>query len=218
MILLEHPQGSKEWLQARAGAITASRFCDARAKLQRKSKNGNIGDPSGDSVDYAWTIAQERIAKRPLDQTFVTWQMRRGTELEPVARMTYEERTGYIVTESGLLLTDDGKFGYSTDGQVDQEGLIEIKIPANCSKIGEAWSNPELAAEEYIDQIEGGLWLTGRAWCDLIIFCPWLESVGKDLFIKRIYRNDDRINALEADLISFERSVSLKEYILRKAV
>ena len=81
MITLNLEQGSESWLEARAGVITASRFVDARARLTKASKNGKAGDFTGKAADYAWTVALERIAGKPLDQTFNTWQMRRGSEL-----------------------------------------------------------------------------------------------------------------------------------------
>lgn len=208
MITLHLEQGTEAWLAARAGVITASRFADARSRLTRASKNGKAGDFTGKATEYAWTVAMERIAAKPLDQTFETWQMRRGTELEPEARMAYEMATGHLAGESGIVLTDDHVFGYSSDGLVADDGLVEIKCPANCQKIGSIWSDPEHAVDEYIDQIQGGLWITGRKWCDFIMYCPWLEPVGKELFVKRVNRDDDYIEALEQDLLAFNEMVN----------
>lgn len=210
MITLHLEQGTDAWLAARAGVITASRFADARSRLTRASKNGDL---TGKATEYAWTVAMERIAGKPLDQAFETWQMRRGTELEPEARMAYEMATGLLAGESGIILTDDHTFGYSSDGMVQDDGLIEIKCPANCQKIGTIWSDPEHAADEYIDQIQGGLWITGRKWCDFIMYCPWLEPIGKELFIRHIKRDDDYIEQLEADLLAFDKLVN--EYVER---
>ena len=207
MITLNLVQGSADWLAARAGAITASRFTDARAKLTRKSKSADVGDFASKATEYAWTVALERIAGKPLDQTFETWQMRRGSELEPEARMAYEMETGLLAGESGLIMTDDSVFGYSSDGLVDDDGMVEIKCPANCQKIGSIWSSPETATEEYIDQIQGGMWITGRKWCDFIMYCPWLEPIGKELFIQRVERDDNYIEALEKDLLQFHAMV-----------
>lgn len=155
-------QGTEQWLAARAGLITASRFSDARAKLKKSSSNGKAGDPSGAAIEYAWRTAIERVAGKPVGDTFETWQMRRGTELEPHARMAYESFTGNLASEAGIALTDDGLFGYSSDGLIESEGMIEIKCPAASQKIGTTWANPEHAADEYIDQIMGGMWITGR--------------------------------------------------------
>lgn len=215
MIVLDYPQGSEDWLRARCGVITASRFTDARARLKRASEGRPAGDWHGDALKYAWLIAMETIAREPLDDTFVTYAMRRGRELEPQARKTYELRTGALIEEVSLILTDDERFGYSADGFRDDDGLIEIKCPMACDKLGQVWSSPETAHLEYIDQINGGLWITGRQYCDLVIYCPWLAPVGKDLFIKRIHRDEAAIEALEADLVKFMTLVDGNLAILR---
>ena len=214
-ILINEPQGSQAWLEARAGVITASRFSDARAKLTRATKNGKPGDPAGKAIEYAWQVALERIAGEPVSPAFETWQMRRGSDLEPEARMAYEMDTGLLASEKGLILTDDRAFGYSSDGLVGDDGLIEIKCPANCQKIGDIWSDPENADAEYIDQIQGGMWITGRQWCDFVMYCPWLEPVGKELFRKRIVRDEAYIGELERDLMAFRRLVDQHEAMLR---
>lgn len=215
MIVLQHPQGSDDWLRARVGVCTASRFTDARGKLTKASKNGNAGDPNGDAIKYSWLLAVEAIAREPLDETFVTYAMRRGRDLEPQARAVYEKRTGAWVEEVSLILTDDSRFGYSADGFRDDDGLIEIKCPMACDKLGQVWASPETAHIEYLDQINGGLWITGRKYCDLIVYCPWLAPVGKDLFVKRIYRDEAAIEALESDLVSFLRIVDANLAVLR---
>ena len=215
MIVLNHVQGGEDWLRARVGVCTASRFADARAKLSKASKNGNAGDPAGDAIKYAWMLAVETIAGEPLDETFTTYAMRRGRDLEPQARAVYEARTGAWVEEVSLILTDDSRFGYSADGFRDDDGLIEIKCPMACDKLGAVWSSPETAHLEYIDQINGGLWITGRKYCDLIIYCPWLAPVGKDLFVKRIHRDEAAIEALESDLVGFMRLVDANLAALR---
>jgi hypothetical protein len=137
--------------------------------------------------------------------------------LEPFARAAYEAANGCWIDETSLVLTDDGCFGYSSDGLRGDDGMVEIKIPAACDKLGAIWSNPETAHEEYIDQMNGGLWITGRKYIDLVVYCPWLESVGKELFVKRIWRDDAAINALESDLIEFRSLVNRYESILRAA-
>jgi hypothetical protein len=69
---------------------------------------------------------------------------------------------------------------------------------------------------EYIDQINGGLWITGRKYCDLVVYCPWLAPVGKDLFVKRIYRDEAAIEALETKLLGFMRMVDGFLEVLRR--
>jgi hypothetical protein len=215
-MLVACEQGSPEWLQARAGACTASRFSDARARLKRKSGDKNVGDFTDACESYARLLAIERIAGEPLDETFQTYAMRRGHELEPVARALYMERTGYVVEESGVLLSDDRRVGYSTDGEVyGHKGGIEIKCPVAADKVAGVWLDPEPVIAEYLDQIDGGMWLAAWHWIDLVVYTPWLESVGKAMFVHRIHRDEARIEALESDLVAFLRVVNEFEARLR---
>lgn len=254
LIRIACQQGTPEWLAARAGACTASRFSLARQKVDGlteqqalyvsalqsgktdaealaaagyKSKPSGqavakalagepVGRPSDAALKYAQLLAIERISGQPQDDTFQTWAMRRGQELEPVARELYQIRTGSIVDEAGVVLTPDRQFGYSTDGQVyGQKGGIEIKCPAAADKVAGVWLDPEPILAEYIDQCDGGMWIEGWEWIDLVVYTPWLQSVGKDLFIHRFHRDENRIEALEADLVSFMRLVNNYEARLR---
>ena len=86
---LDHPQGSEEWLQARRGAITGSRFRDAREKLKN-------GQPSKACLAYAMDLARERLGGSAPTK-FQNAAMRQGTEQEPIARLKYESMTGNLV-------------------------------------------------------------------------------------------------------------------------
>lgn len=207
MIFVNCTQGTPEWFAARAGVITASKFSDAVSTLKD-------GTPSQASKDYAYKVAVERIYGETTEDTFVTWEMRRGTELEPYARIAYEAKTGHLARESGIVLTDDRIFGYSTDGLVDDDGLIEIKCPNSARKLVEMWETGDLS--EYEHQIQGGMWITGRKWCDFIMYAPQLEPVGKHLYVKRIERDDNFIEAMESQLWDFARRVQLHVDNLKK--
>ena len=207
MILITCTQGSEEWAKARAGVITASKFRDALDCL----KNGS---PNAKSILYAAQVALERISGEPCDETFNSWQMKRGTELEPAARMEYESRTGNLASESGVVLTDDKCYGYSTDGFVDDDGMIEIKCLASALNILEMWRDQDLS--QYEHQIQGGLWITGRKWCDFVMYAPQLKTVGKELYYRRVTRDEAFIERLELGLVAFEKRVSENETILRR--
>jgi len=207
MILIQCEQGSVEWHQARCGVITASKFGDA-VDLTKK------GERTAKSTLYAAQVAIERISQQPSDEGFTTWQMKRGIELEPAARMEYEALTGNFATESGVVLTDDRLFGYSTDGFVGDDGLIEIKSLASAEKIVAMWRDGNMS--DYMHQIQGGLWITGRRWADFVMYCPQLEAIGKQIFYRRVERDEAFIEKLEKDLIEFEHFVSETEAILRK--
>lgn len=197
-------QGSEVWHSLRAGACTASRFTIARQRMKRASGGRDVGSPTAACEQYAWLLALERIAGKALSDPFETYAMRRGTELEQPARELYEERTGYVVEAQGLVLTPDLCFGYSTDGKIyGHPGRVEIKAPSAPEKVGGVWVHPKDFIAEHIDQCDGGLWITGDDWIDLVVYTPWLASIGKDLFVHRIMRNDTRIKALKSDLEEF---------------
>ncbi|MCZ3114852.1 YqaJ viral recombinase family protein, partial [Acinetobacter baumannii] len=91
--------------------------------------------------------------------------------------MAYEAATGLLAMESGVVLTDDRLFGYSTDGNVGADGLIEIKCLASAEAIVDMWRTRDMS--EYMHQMQGGMWITGRKWCDFVMYCPQLAPIGK---------------------------------------
>lgn len=206
MIYLDVVQGTPEWKQARAGKISASRFRDACETLKS-------GAPSAKAIAYAAQVAIERISGEPAEDGFVTYAMRRGTELEPRARMEYEDLTGHFVTEAGIVMTDDEVFSYSTDGFIGEDGMLEIKCILSPEKLVSIWRDRDFS--EYIHQCRGGLWLTGRKWIDLVIYAPQLEPVGKSLLIHRITRDEDAISDLQDKLMAFSAVVDANEQLLR---
>lgn len=201
---LQLDQGSEEWLTARRGKITGSRFKDARDKLKG-------GQPSKASIGYAMDIARERIGGSAPPK-FQNAAMRTGTEQEPFARAMYEARTGHMVDEAGFYLSDDGVFGLSPDGLIDDDGVLEIKTMISSDTLFTAVADGDVSA--YMDQCMGYLWLLGRQWVDLTLWCPDLNHMA----IHRITRNEDAIEALETDLMAFARLVTQYENTLRAAI
>jgi len=203
---LKLEQGSEEWLAARRGVVTGSRFKDCRDKL----KNGN---PSKACLDYARDVARERCGGTAPSK-FQNAAMRTGVEQEPVARAMYEARTGYMVDEASFFVTDDHLFGLSPDGLIDEDGVLEIKTMVSSETLFTAVVDGDISA--YRDQCLGYLWLLGRQWVDLVLWAPDLEAAGrKGLHIIRIVRQDDEIEKLEADLMAFAVLVQDNEEKLR---
>jgi exodeoxyribonuclease (lambda-induced) len=215
MKFIECAQGTPEWHSSRCGKITASCFADAISVCQKKSATRNSGDPTAVAERYAADLAIERVSGQPHGEPPKAWVLERGHEMEAAARMHYEARTGSFVTEAGICLTDDEIFGYSTDGLVDDDGLIEIKAPIDSSKIMAMWRTGDTS--EYDHQMQGGLWISGRKWCDFIMYVPDLAVVGKDLFVKRISRDDAFIDAMVEQLAIFDNMVQAYERLLREA-
>lgn len=188
MIVLDHAQGSPEWLAARAGVLTASTFAD----LMATTRSG----PSTSRARLITKLAIERITGHA-QSTFQNDAMRRGNELEPFARAAYEAETGVLVQTVGLAIHSAFAFvGASVDGLVGDDGLVEFKCPDNQDKHVQALRDGT-HAEEYAWQIQGQLWVTGRAWCDAVSFDPRFPD-GLQLAITRVARNNDALDRLEA--------------------
>lgn len=205
MIIIDFPQGSDAWLQSRIGVVTGSRFRDTRDRLKS-------GLPSKKCESYARDVARERVTQKPAPGPFVNAAMRFGSEQEQFARVAYEAHTGYLVEEAGFITTDDRLFGVSVDGLIGDDGGFECKTLVSSDTIFEVLSG-DISA--YLDQCNGAMWLLGRKWWDLVIWVPDLETIGRQLTVHRIHRNDDDIQKLEDDLLSFEREVCKNEAILR---
>lgn len=204
-------QGSAEWHRARAGCITASMFGEARAKLKTGPRKG---EPTEKALDYAFRLAVERISGEPLDNGFETWQMRRGHELEPQARMEHELQTGLIVQRAGFVTTDDNCFGASADGLIGEDGVSEYKCFLAPEKLRSFHIDND--ASEIFDQVQGVLWITGRKWAHIGMYCPALEPAGKQLWWREFQRDEAFIEELEDDLLRFKALVDYFEAKLRE--
>lgn len=201
---LQLDQGSEEWMTARRGKITGSRFKDARDKLKGSQ-------PSKACLGYAMDVARERIGGSAPSK-FQNAAMRTGTEQEPFARAMYEARTGHMVDEAGFYLSDDAVFGLSPDGLIDDDGVLEIKTMVSSDTLFTAVADGDVSA--YMDQCHGYLWLLGRKWVDLVLWVPDLSHMA----IHRIDRDEDYIEAMETDLMAFSRLVTQYENTLRAAI
>src|SRR6185437_539361 len=214
MIFVQCQQGTEKWHAARSGVVTASCFREAIEVLSKGSGKRKAGDPSLASDRYASDLAIERISGKPMGAPVKAWVLERGHEMETLARMAYEVKTGYLAEESGFVMTDDRRFGYSTDG-MPEDGLIEIKAPIDSQKIVTMWNTQDVS--EYIHEMQGGMWITGRKWCDFIMYVPDLAQVGKDLFVKRIERDDAFIDDMVEKLVAFDKRIEKMVETFRKA-
>lgn len=199
MIIIECEQGSPEWFIERAGCITASNFEECRKRL----KSGvNKGDFSAKAKEYAFRLAIERISGELLSEDkFDTFEMRRGRELEPEARLLHEEKIGMLIEHTGIIFTDDRLFGASADGLIGEDGCSEYKCFIGPSSLMPILLDGDISKCK--DQVQGQLWISGRKWSDFVLYCPALKCIGKDMTIIRVERDDDYIDAMETDLLQF---------------
>lgn len=173
-----------------------------------------VGDWSDEAKNYAFRLAIERISGEPLDEGFETFAMRRGHELEPSARAEHEVQSGLIVQRAGFVLSDDGLFGASADGLIGAKGGSEYKCFINPEKLRAFHIDGD--ASDVFEQAQGCMWLTGRRWWHIGLYCPALASVGRQLWWREFARDDAFIEQLRADLGRFAGLVEDYESQLRQ--
>ena len=194
-----------------AGYKSAPRSASIEKALDLKTTD--IGEFSEAAKNYAFKVAVERISGEPLDEGFETWAMKRGRELEPDARMEHELQTGLLVEECGLITDDTGFFGASADGLIGEDEGAEYKCFINAEKMRAIIFEQDIG--EVMDQVQGGLWLSGRQRWRFCLYAPALEAVGKQLTEIVFERDDAYIKAMEADLEEFRKLVNDYEATLR---
>lgn len=173
-----------------------------------------VGDFSAAAKDYAFRLAVERISGQPLDEGFETFAMRRGHELEPAARAAHEIEAGVVVTRCGFVLTDDRVFGASADGLIGVDGGSEYKCLIDPARLRSVLVDGDLS--EFMDQVQGCLWLTGRKWWHFALYCPALDPIDLGLWWREIRRDEAYIDAMERDLVEFKDLVDSVEHQLRR--
>jgi len=90
----------------------------------------------------------------------------------------------------------NGQVGCSPDGLVGDDGMLEIKtrLPHLMIDLFETGEPPT----EYRAQIQGGLWVCERQWCDLVCYAPEL-----DWWSTRIERDERYIENLASEVEAF---------------
>ena len=172
MTLIEYrdvEQGSDQWLDLRRGLITASTI----GRLITPKTIKPAANP--DSRALIAELAAERITGWS-DPVYVNGDMQRGNDCEPLARDLYSEKYA-PVTELGFMIEDNLgdkglKLGYSPDGLVSDDGLIEAKAPRAKTHIQTILSG-EVPLYN-MAQCQTGLLVSRREWLDFLSYSPGL--------------------------------------------
>jgi putative phage-type endonuclease len=177
-------QSTDEWHALRRGIVTASAISKLLTATYKPANNDT-------SRSLLYQLLAERILGES-DSGFYNDDMARGHLLEPYARDLYAKHRA-PVTECGFasLTTSRGILGYSPDGLVGDDGLIEIKCPRPKTHLRSLLTG--VIPAEYYPQVQTGLAVTGRAWCDYISYAP-----GLPLFVTRCFPSPVVIAAIHA--------------------
>ena len=186
MIILDHEQGSDEWLVSRLGKITGSNMSKLITSTGKKSTSAD---------GYINQLIAERLTGE-ITTSYVTPAMERGSELEAKARTWYEFLTDSEVIETGLCLHDEfPDVGISPDGLIQGDNGrfhgLEIKCPE--AKTMVSYLRAKKLPSQYVAQVQACIWVTDADWWDFVAYHPKM----KPLHI-RILRDDEYIAEMAA--------------------
>jgi len=175
-------QGTDEWLQIRCGLLTASEMKLIITPSLKIAKNDK-------QKMHLYELMAQRITNYT-EPTYINDAMLRGNEDEILARDKYT-REITEVKECGFITNDKWgfKLGYSPDGLVDENGLIEAKSRVQKHQFKTICEGK--VPKEFILQIQTGLLVSERKWCDFISYCggaPWK--------VIRMYADDEIQSAI----------------------
>lgn len=173
-------QGTPEWFALRLGRLTGS---DAQC----------IATNGKGLETLVFEKVAERMTGRFKDQ-YTNEDMARGNELEALARSSYELESGLQVVKVGFIELDEN-VGSSPDGLIDKDGMIEIKCKNDALFARFMYERKIEAAHNW--QIQMNLYISGREWCDYVIFN---ENFPKTTVITRINKNEADIAKLKVGI------------------
>ena len=196
-------QGSAEWLAIRRGILTASEMKLIMTPTLKAASNDK-------SRAHVFEMLAQRITGYA-EPTFVSDDMLRGQIDEADARNLYSEHFA-PVDEVGFFVSDALGFpiGYSPDGAVGSDGLIEIKSRRQKFQVETILGGT--MPIDYLLQVQTGLMVTGREWLDFISY-----SAGLPMCRVRIYPDRQIQDAIAEAATEFEAKVGelLTEYQAR---
>lgn len=201
-------QGSDEWFAARRGKVTASRVKDVMA-------TGRGGAPSATRRNYMMELLCERLTGETAP-SFSTPAIRRGIELEPVARGMYEMDSPHNVQEVGLIEHPRiNMFGASPDGVVlfaGGKGGLEIKCPNTAQHVAVIQSGKHDPQYEW--QMLAQMSCAELEWVDFVSYDDRLPA-PLDYDCHRYERDERRITEMEREVVSFLEELDELEQDMR---
>lgn len=192
-------QGSEEWHAARCGLLTAS---EVKLILTPTLKVAN----NEKTRAHAWELAAQRITEY-VEPTYIGEAMLRGHEDEILARALYAERFN-PVRETGFVTNDEFGFtlGCSPDGLVGEDGMIECKSRVQkyqVQSIVEEFTGAAAIPDDFVLQVQAGLLITGRKWCDFISY-----SGGLPMMVRRVEADAKMQEAILTAATGFEERIA----------
>jgi len=192
-VYTELAQRSPEWYEARCGVLTASVVGKFITPKTVKVANN---EPSRGVTRQ---LVAERITGHVVE-TFQSDAMFRGVMDEPLARDLYSKHYR-PATEVGFMVREihGHKLGFSPDGLVGDDGLIEVKSAEPKIHLARILDPAESVPAEHMAQMQTGLLVSGREWCDFISYCG-----GMPMLVRRVTVEQAWFDAIIGALDAFE--------------
>ena len=200
-------QGSHEWLAERAGRWTGSKFADLMAADKRTGKALKC------RADAIWNVVVERMTGEPVEGPG-GFALQWGSDVEDFSREAFELATGKIVEQVGFLVHPRYEFaGASPDGLIGDDEGLELKCPRSSSVHLSRFLDG--VPGEYLIQIHGCMWVTGRKKWYFASFDPRMPP-SHQLLIIPVLRDEAVIAAIESAVLSAEdEAVELQQRLER---
>lgn len=196
MTIHQVAQGTKAWMDLRAGIPTASRFDDIITPG---------GERSSSQPRYMNHLLAERIMGQPIDG-FQSQAMADGNSFEDRAVAAYELENDCETERIGFVTIDDGKIGCSPDRWIvgNDKGMVEAKSPTPAIHVSYLLAATG-ASQKYKVQLQGQLWVCEREWVDIVAYCPGMPTVTF-----RVSRDEEYIKELAAHVRAFSGQLEEK--------
>lgn len=187
MEVFDIEQGGDEWLRARLGIPTSSKFATVMAKGEGKTR-----------AEYMRKLAGEILTGEP-SESFSSVHMERGKAMEDEAREHYAFIEDADIRRIGFIR--NGNRGSSPDSLVGPNGGLEIKTALphiQIDRLERGRLPPEHKA-----QVQGNLWIAEREWWDFCSYWPRLPQL-----IVRVYRDEEYIKTMSDEVDRFNDELS----------
>ncbi len=206
--------GTDEWKEARRGLVTASRFGDVMTEPRSKAAK-EAGELSDTAKGYLMELVASTITG--IDRVGgKSAAMERGVDMEADAIDAYASSKFCTVETGRLLIWSEYGIAATPDGFVEDDdegpGIIEVKCPESKRHI-ETWFTRQVP-DDYIEQVQGQLWVSDRKWCDFISYDDRFPLPMRMVVI-RVYRDDDFGQELETKVQLFASRVRDKVFEAR---
>ncbi len=190
-------QRSDEWRLIRRGRFTGT---DAGLLLTEGTKRA---DRLGVGVETALYLKCAELVSDYQPQEFEKYELRIGREREPEAVERYEDLIfPESVTPCGFVEIGD-YFGFSPDGLVGRDGYIEIKCP-QAPEYFRYLMTGEIN-RDYVAQMQWGMWISRRKWCDHIVYNP--DFGGHPVDVTRIHRDEKTMELFSRKATAIETAM-----------